>query len=190
MSDLAAAREELRERQGAGARYDAAMAPSDMLLLARRGVSYLTRIVNGLDDQDLWSASGRDGWTRRRVIAAAALQAREIAQALDHATGQAGDLADTGESALDLAETLPARALRHLLAHAAIHLDVTWRDLSDDDWDASVVLSAGRMTARDTVRLQADTLWRAAMDLRVGGRPRDVPADFAPGLSKRNHPGN
>ena len=43
----------LRQRQGAGARYDAPNAPHDDLLLARRGAAYFARQLNRLDDTAL-----------------------------------------------------------------------------------------------------------------------------------------
>lgn len=186
MSDLARAAAALRARQGAGARYDAPEAPAEALALARRGRAYLARIVNDLDDAALWRMSARPGWTRRRVIAAAALEARALAQALEDATGQPGDRADTGEAALDLAETLPARALRHLVAHAEIHLDVVWRDLPAAAWNGRTVPDGLDCRADETPMRHAATLWRAAMDLSAGGRLRDVPAGLSPGLLQRN----
>lgn len=176
---LEQARADLRARQGPGARYHSPNAPAEELQLARHGAAYLARIVNGLDDGALWAHSARDGQTRRRVIAAAALEARDIAQALEDATGRTGDRAETDAAALALAETLPARALRHLAAHAEVHLNVVWRDLGDADWDRPVSLTAGRMPARETARLHAATLWHAALDLRAGGRRRDLPAAIA-----------
>lgn len=178
MTGLEEARAALRDRQGAGARYDAPDAPAQSLHLARRGVAYLARIVNGLSDSDLLCPSARTGWSRRRVIAANALQAREIAQALEDAAGHKGDRAETGPAALDLAETLPARALRHLANHADIHLNVVWRDLSDAEWNLPVALSAGTVPARATAALRADRLWRDALDLAAGGRLRDVPGEI------------
>lgn len=175
MSDIERARAELRVQQGAGARYDADAAPAEALHMARRGVAYLARLVNQLPDEALRAPSARPCWSRRRIIAATALHAREIAQALEDATGRSGERAPTDAQALDLAETLPARALRHLWTHAAIHLHVTWRDLTNAEWDLPVVLASGRVSARDTVLLQARQLWGAALDLDAGGRVRDVP---------------
>ncbi|MDP5306634.1 hypothetical protein [Paracoccus spongiarum] len=183
MSDLDTARAALRERQGAGARHDAAAAPAGALAMARRGRAYLARIVNGLDDESLWAESAREGFSRRRVIAAAALEARAIAQVLEDATGRTGDRADTDAAALDLAETLPDRALRHLAAHAEVHLNVVWRDLTDAEWDLPVRLASGEVAARDTAHMHALTLWRAAIDLRAGGRLRDIPAALAQDLT-------
>lgn len=89
-----------------------------------------------------------------------------------------GDRAETGLEALDLAETLPARALRHLASHADIHLNVVWRDLSDAEWNLPVALSAGTIPARATAALRADLLWRDALDLAAGGRLRDLPDEI------------
>ncbi|SDD34746.1 maleylpyruvate isomerase [Paracoccus isoporae] len=175
MSDLSLARAELRARQGKGARYDAPHAPAEALHLARRGVAYLARIVNGLDDLGLNVTSPRTGWSRRRVIAGTALQARRIAQAIEDATGRQGDRAPTDLAALDLAETLPPRALRHLTYHSAIHLDVVWRDLSDAEWDLPVALPDMAARIRETAEARARQLWQAALDLDAGGRLRDVP---------------
>ncbi|MFV0384188.1 maleylpyruvate isomerase N-terminal domain-containing protein [Paracoccus sp. (in: a-proteobacteria)] len=179
MSDLDRARADLRARQGAGARYDADAAPAVPLDHARRGTAYFARVLSQLDDAAMWDGSARPGWTRRRVIAEAALQAREMAQALEDATGKSGERAETGPAALDLAETLPARALRHLADHAAIHLNVVWRDLNDAEWDATISLRSGRVPVRETPYLRAVTLWRAALELNAGGRMRDLPADIA-----------
>lgn len=184
MSDLARAAAELRARQGAGARYDAPEAPAEALALARRGRAYLARIVNALDDAALWQMSARPGWTHRRVIAAAALQARAIAQALEDATGQPGDRADTDRAALDLAEALPARALRHLVAHAEIHLDVVWRDLPAAAWNSRTVPDGLDCRADETPLRHAVTLWQAAFDLSAGGRRRDLPAAIVPHLHR------
>lgn len=179
MSGLDEARAELRARLGAGARYDAANAPAEALSLARRGTAYFARKLNELSDADLAALSARPGWSRQRVAAAVALQAREFAQAIEDANGlDSDDRAETGPEALDLAETLPPRALRFLAAHADIHLNVVWRDLSDAAWDGAVALPRGTVPARETARLRAETVWAGALALGNGGRLRDVPEDL------------
>lgn len=179
MTSLDAARAALREKQGAGARYDAAAAPAEALDWARRGTAYLARLMAGLPDAALRDGLGRDGYSRARILAATALQAREMAQALEDAIGKAGDRAPTDLAALALAETLPPRALRHLVDHTNIHLNVTWRDLTDAEWNVALDMKAGRMVACDTPRLRALTLWRAALDLNAGARIRDLPPALA-----------
>lgn len=180
--ELEAARAALRARQGGGARYDASSAPATELRWARLGTAYFARKLNELNDVALWEASSRPGWTRRRVIAAVGLEGRAMAQAITLATGGPGEeFADVGADALDLAETLPPAALRHLVTHAAIHLDVTWRDLTDAQWDAPLegVVYA---TARETVVARARSLWTGAVDLRAGGRFADAPPDLVADL--------
>jgi maleylpyruvate isomerase len=77
---------------------------------------------------------------------------------------------------LDLAASLPARALRHLFEHSAIHLDVCWRDLPGPAWEASVDLAGqGMVPVRDLPRLRAVNLWRHALALGSGASLRDAP---------------
>ena len=176
MDDLDQARAALRARQGSGARYEAAGAPADTLALARLGTAYFARKLNELGDADLARPSARRGWSRARVVAATALQARAIAQAIEDATGMVSDeRAETDLAALALAETLPPRALRNLEAHADVHLAVVWRDLEDAGWDGQVTLAEGARPTRDTPRLRALAVWGGALALGNGGRLRDVP---------------
>lgn len=176
MTTLDEARAALVARQGRGARYDAASAPSADLSLARRGTAYFARKLNEQADADLALPSARPGWSRQRVTADVALRARAIAQAIEDANGLVSDeRAETDAAALDLAETLPARALRNLVAHAGIHLNVVWRDLTDAQWDVPVTLDAAT-PARATPRILAQVIWRGA--LALGGRLRDVPEDL------------
>jgi maleylpyruvate isomerase len=60
------ARALLRERQGAGARYDSPIAPARDLLWARRGTAYFARKLNELSDSELDAPSRVAGWSRDR----------------------------------------------------------------------------------------------------------------------------
>ena len=173
---LAEARAALTARQGRGARYDAASAPAGDLALARLGTAYFGRKLNELSDSQLDIPSARPGWSRRRVIAAIGLEAREIAQSIAEAAGLASDEREpTGTEALDLAETLPARALRHLLSHADIHLNVVWRDLGDEQWRRVAMIAGQQVAIETTPLLRAISLWAAAIELGNGARVADVP---------------
>lgn len=173
------ARAALRLRQGVGARYDAASAPAEDLLLARRGTAYFARRLAALDDGALDGSAARGGVSRRWVIAQLGYHARDMAQRV--ASGRGATRYDPPPERARQAEvargaTLPARALRSLIQHAAIHLDVEWRDLSDAGWDRLVLMPDGRLAAlRETPRLQAAAIWQAALDLANGGRLVDVP---------------
>lgn len=176
----AAARDALRARQGKGARYDAPAAPHEDLLLARRGAAYFARKLGELSDDELSAPSMRTGWSRRHLIAHVGYHARAMAELVESVrTGspQPAYPADTDRLAeIDLGATLPARALRSLVHHATIHLDVEWRDLTDSGWDATIALPDGsQATARDTPRLRAQLVWQSAVDLGNGGRVADIP---------------
>ena len=77
-----AAREALRARQGAGARYDAASAPAEDLLLARRGTAYFARKLGELSDAELDAPSLREDVRRRALIAQVGYHARALALAV------------------------------------------------------------------------------------------------------------
>ena len=178
-SEDQSARDALRLRQGAGARFDAANAPHAHLLLARRGTGYFARKLNELGDADLAAPSLRAGWTRQHLVAHVSHQARALAIALKalHAPLIA-DEADWRPD-LALAATLPTRALRHLFEHTAKHLDVEWRDLPEPCWDRQLTTPEhGVMPARETPNLRAKEIWRAAIDLGCGGRWTDIPDDL------------
>lgn len=176
-----AARDALRARQGSGARYDADEAPADDLLLARRATAYFARKLNELDDAALCTpAAGHSGWTRAHVVAAVGYDARRLALVLEPLCPNTGDLPPETDPAdippLDMAATLPARALRYLFEHSAIHLDVCWRDLPGRQWDGTFADDQGAtIPVRDLPRRRALTLWHQVIALGNGASPRDVP---------------
>ncbi|MBY6116667.1 maleylpyruvate isomerase N-terminal domain-containing protein [Mameliella alba] len=174
----AAAREALRARQGAGARYDAPSAPAEALLLARRGTAYFARKLTELPDADLTGPSLRTGMSRAALIAETGYHARAMAECLAAAhSGKPVKLDALGgatEAEIALGATLPARALRSLIHHAAVHLDVEWRDLSDAAWDVALTPDES-VTLRDTPLMRARVVWQAAVDLGNGGRILDLP---------------
>jgi maleylpyruvate isomerase len=115
------ARDALRARQGAGARYDAPVAPHDQLLLARRGAAFFARVLNELTDRELDAPSACDGLSRRHIVSEVSLSEDE----------------EAWQPNMPMTVTLPARALRFLYTHSDIHLNVEFRDLSSSQWDMS-----------------------------------------------------
>jgi len=179
----AAARDALRARQGKGARYDAPAAPHGDLLLARRGAAYFARKLSELSDSDLTAPSLRSGWSRRHLIAHVGYHARALALMVETVrTGAPTPPYPSGDglrAGVDLGATLPARALRSLVHHAAIHLDVEWRDLTDTQWDTTLAGPEGtEITARDMPHLRAGEVWHCAVDLSNGGRLADMPREL------------
>ena len=166
-----AAHEALRARQGRGARYDAAEAPAEDLLLARRATAFFARKLNALDDAALrLPAPGCVARTRAHIVAEVGYDARRLALALDpfcpaH-SGVPPEMHPDKLPSVDLAASLPARALRYLFQHSAIHLDVCWRDLPGPAWAATVETAGqGALTVRDLPRLRATSLKRHAQAL-------------------------
>jgi maleylpyruvate isomerase len=173
-----AAREALRARQGAGARYDAAAAPALELSWARRGTAYFARKLRELPDDALTAPSLLPGWSRAHVIAHVGYNARALARLVEWArTGVEMPMYESGEARMaeiDLGATLPPRALRNLFDHAEVHLNVEWRDLTDDQWDAVV----GGTAIRYTPWMRAREIWVHAIDLDNGGSFLDMPTDL------------
>ena len=157
------------------------------LLLARRGQAFFSRALNELRGDELDAPSLVPGWTRRHVAAHVGLNAR----ALTHLTEWAATGVETPmyaspeqrDEEIAFAATLPARALRNLSAHAAVHLDVEWRDLEPAAWDAPVRTALGRVVpARETVWMRTREVWVHAVDLDHGASFRHFPPELVDAL--------
>ncbi|GHF27468.1 maleylpyruvate isomerase N-terminal domain-containing protein [Pseudolysinimonas yzui] len=140
----------------------------DQLLLARRGQAYWARRLAALPDAGFSAPSLIPGVSRRLLIAHVGIQARAAAMRVHSArTGAAPDPAELGDQFLDVrfASTLPVEALRHLCAHAAVHLNVEWRDSPPDVWER----------VRDTVWSRTKEVWVRALQLGSGGSENELP---------------
>lgn len=182
-----AARAALRARKGAGARYDAPNAPATELAWARRGTAYFARKLNELSDDELSGPSRIPGWTRAHVVAHVGYNARALSRLVEWArTGVAASMYPSmaaRRAEIDLGATLPARALRNLFDHAEVHLNVEWRDLSDEGWDAEALDMDGRtIPVRETAWMRAREVWTHAVDLDNGGSFHDFPPDLLDAL--------
>ncbi|SDO74142.1 maleylpyruvate isomerase [Lutimaribacter pacificus] len=165
-----AARDALRARQGAGARYDAAQAPHDELLLARRATALFARKLNDLSDDALYAPSSVPGLTRAHVVAGVSYQARALTRLIEGVRSGVEQPMYPSPEARDAeiahGATLPPRALRHLFDHSRVHLDVEWRDLEDSGWDRHVrLLDGSQMPVHQLPALRARLLSEAAAQL-------------------------
>jgi len=177
----------LRERQGVGARYDDPSAPHAELALARRGTAYFARRLMELDDDAFDVPSLLPGWKRRHVVAHVGYNARAVARLVEWArTGVESPMYASETQRWDeivWGATLPIRALRNLVDHAAVHLSVEWRDLVGSQWDAEVVTAQGRtVPARETAWMRAKEVWVHAVDLDNGGSFLDFPDEMIDGV--------
>lgn len=161
------------------------------LLLMRRGQAYWARALNDLSDDELDEPSLVAGWTRRHVIAHVGFHARAIARLVEGArTGSAVLMYDSPhqrDEEISFGSTLPAEALRNLCAHAAVHLNVEWRDLPERAWVTPVdVDGVGIVPVSETVRIRAREVWLRAVDLGSGAGITDLPPELHALLRERS----
>ncbi|WP_194467830.1 maleylpyruvate isomerase N-terminal domain-containing protein [Bradyrhizobium sp. CCBAU 53340] len=171
----------LRERLGSDSRHDCPAAPARDLLWARQGTAYFARKLNELSDSALDAPSLIPCWTRRHVVAHIGYQARSLARLAEAARkGMAKEVLVEPEHQnenVEFGATLPAHALRYLFQHSAVHLNVEWRDLSDSQWQTSVLSLKGDLVPLSrTPWSRATEIWRRAIDLDNGGSLYDLPS--------------
>jgi maleylpyruvate isomerase len=84
---------------------------------------------------------------------------------------------------IEFAATLPAQALRNLSDHAAIHLNVEWRDLPAEAWSTEVRTAQGRtVPVSETVWMRTREVWIHAVDLDNGGTFEHFPREVVDGI--------
>lgn len=153
------------------------------LLLARRGQAYFSRKLNELADDEFDAPSLLPGWTRAHVAAHVGLNARAITHLTEWAaTGVETPMYSTPterEDDIEFAATLPIQAIRNLSAHAAVHLNVEWRDLSEEAWAHEIRTAQGRiMPVSETVWMRTREVWVHAVDLDNGGSVSQFPPEL------------
>lgn len=153
------------------------------LLLARRGTAYFSRKLGELRDDEFDAPSLLPGWTRRHLIAHVGYNARGIVRLTQWAaTGIEQPMYESSEARwreIEYGATLSPVALRNLVEHAAVHLNVQWRDLTDEAWRAEVRTSQGRVVpASTTVWMRTREVWLHAVDLDNGGSFAHFPPEL------------
>ncbi|WP_299056250.1 maleylpyruvate isomerase family mycothiol-dependent enzyme [uncultured Nocardioides sp.] len=165
------------------ARSDLATDPGVLADLAavRLGTAYFRRALLHVADDDLAGPSLLDGWSRAALVAHVGYNARALARLVEWAaTGVENPMYASPEvrnEEIAYGASLRPIALRNLAEHAAIDLDVRWRDLPDERWSWTVRTAQGReVPASETVWMRMREVWLHAVDLDSGARVRDVPA--------------
>jgi maleylpyruvate isomerase len=158
------------------------------LQLARHGTAYFSRKLNELSDAELDGPSLLPGWSRRHVIAHVGYNARALTRLLEWAaTGVETPMYPSPEQRrdeIDYGATLSPLALRHLVAHATVHLNVEWRDLPAKAWQAEVRTAQGRtVPAAETAWMRTREVWIHAVDLDNGGSFNAFPPELVDALT-------
>ncbi|RFA08986.1 maleylpyruvate isomerase [Subtercola boreus] len=161
----------------------------DDLRDVRLGQAFFSRALNELRNDELAEPSRLAGWSRAHVAAHVGYNARAITRLVEWAeTGVETPMyssASERTAEIEMGATLSPRALRHLSDHAAVSLDVAWRDLPPDRWTARVRTALGRdVPVSETVWMRTREVWLHAVDLgaghdRLGARVDDIPGRVA-----------
>lgn len=164
------------------ARFDLATDPAvrSDLLDARRATAFFARKLNELGDAELDAPTLLPDWSRRHLVAHLGYNARGLCRLV--AWGNTGietpmyASAEQRDREIERGATLLPHALRHLFDHAAVSLNVEWRDTDDSGWDATVRTAQGRLVPlTETIWMRTRELWIHAVDLDNGARWSDVP---------------
>ena len=123
------------------------------------------------------------GWSRRHVIAHVGYNARALTRLTEWAaTGVEQAMYESSEARwreIEYGATLSPLALRNLSEHAAVHLNVEWRDLEDEAWKAEIRTASGRVVpASATVWMRTREVWLHAVDLDNGASYNHFPAEL------------
>ncbi|WP_277676378.1 maleylpyruvate isomerase family mycothiol-dependent enzyme [Saccharopolyspora rectivirgula] len=157
------------------------------LLWARRGTAYFARKLSELRDEEFDEPTRLPGWTRRHLIAHVGYNARAIARLVEWAaTGVETPMYSSPQARAEEIEkgaTLRPFALRALAEHAAVHLNVLWRDLPAERWSEKVRTAQGRIVpASETPWMRAREVWIHAVDLDNGASFHDFEPELLDAL--------
>lgn len=150
------------------------------LATVRLGTAYFRRSLQRVPDDAFSAPSLLPGWRRNQLVAHVGYNARAVARLVTWAaTGVETPMYASPQSRgdeIELGATLRPDALRSLCEHAAIDLDVRWRDLPDDCWEVTVVTAQGReVPAAETLWMRSREVWLHAVDLDAGARIDEIP---------------
>ncbi|WP_285597833.1 maleylpyruvate isomerase family mycothiol-dependent enzyme [Kineosporia sp. NBRC 101731] len=148
--------------------------------LVRLGTAFFRRALDQLDDAELDAPSLLSGWSRRHLVAHVGYNARAVARLVSWAdTGAENPMYASPRARaeeIDFGATLAPAALRHLIEHSAIDLDVRWRDLPANRWSFVVRTAQGRQVpVAQTLWMRTREVWLHAVDLRSGAQVEQVP---------------
>lgn len=150
---------------------------------ARQGTDLLIEVVDGLGCADYSSPSALPGWTNGHVIAHVAANADALGNLVQWAaSGEVSPMyTSPGEREAMIAKgaELSAADLRAWLRSAAVRLEKSMDELSDDQWAHPVVTAQGRTVPASTIAwLRAREVFVHAVDLAGQVTFADLPEDF------------
>jgi len=157
---------------------------------ARRWMQQGTRLLakeTDLDDDALGEPSALSGWSRRHLLAHLAANADALGNLVRWAaTGEPTPMYSSPEqraAGIERGSRLPARDLTAWLRRSANALEEAMTDLSDEQWQASVLTAQGRtVPATEVPWLRSREVYVHAVDLATGVCFADLPPGFLAAL--------
>ncbi|TDC27303.1 maleylpyruvate isomerase family mycothiol-dependent enzyme [Streptomyces sp. 8K308] len=142
----------------------------------------LEALVAGLTDAQVGAASPLPGWTRGHVLAHLTDNARMFARLAEHALrGELVPTYDGGmaerDAIIEAAAGRSAAEHRAELARQTARLTAVWDRVREADWSRPVTFRNGSIGT--TVFARWRESWIHAVDLDLGVRPDDWPAELA-----------
>jgi maleylpyruvate isomerase len=139
-------------------------------------------------DEEMDSATGLPGWSRRHLVAHLHFNARALQRLVSWAaTGTESRMyASPEQRSAEIAEgaTLPPAELRRLVRGSADELAAALDDLAPEAWEAQVVTAQGRtVPATEIPWMRTREVAVHAVDLGVGVTFGDLPADLVTALA-------
>jgi len=153
---------------------------SDTLSWLGSGTSFLLRVVDRLDDDQLREPSGLPGWSRAHVVGHVARNAEALGRLAAWArTGLQTPMYTSPmqrDADIEASAALPADRLRAELASTASELAAALDELDEKTWQATLLSAQGRVIpATEVPWLRVREVWLHAVDLAAGERLTDLP---------------
>jgi maleylpyruvate isomerase len=153
---------------------------SDSLSWLVGGTSFLFRVVDRLDDDQLREPSALPGWTRAHVIGHVARNAEALGRLAAWArTGLETPMYTSPmqrDADIEASAALPADRLRAELTSTAGELTAALDELDEKTWQTTLLSAQGRLIpATEVPWLRVREVWLHAVDLAAGARLTDLP---------------
>lgn len=152
----------------------------ERLNLTRRGTAHYSGQLALIDNAEFGRDTLLPDWTVAHLAAHVAYNANALCNLMHWAaTGEETPMYSSPQARgeeIARGATLIPDAIRNLHDHTLVRLDVAWRDLPEEAWQAEVKTAQGRtVPASETLWMRTREVWLHAVDLNVNAGFSDIP---------------